>query len=463
MRDIVVLLPGITGSCLADESGSEIWSPSVGAVWRAVSSLGDSVKDLELTDDDGGGVRATRLVPDVTVVPGLLKIHGYAAVEKYLANNVNGLIPDKNLFTFPYDWRLDNRVNAKRLAWAVDQWLHAWQTQSSDRGAKVVLIAHSMGGLISRYYLECLEGWKSTRTLITLGTPHLGSMNAVDFLVNGLKKGVWLAKLDLSSVLRSLPSVYQLLPVYPGCVDGHTAGDQITKVAGKGAFEHIDPDRARDARDFHVEIAKAQAKNAQQSAYLEDGYDLVTIIGIEQPTYQSVRADGDNVEFLYESEGEDRWGDGTVPRVSASPFDDIGREPREIYAAQKHGALQNDTSGQANLRGILTQAKPNWGRVLRSRNIAAELRLDFDDVVMPGENLLVKAQTVQADGRDINIRLTNMDTGDKVEAPLQTNRQTGWRDNEFKLDPGLWNVEIYADNAQAVSDIAVVCAGENDE
>ena len=62
-------------------------------------------------------------------------------------------------------------------------------------------------------------GWKHTRTLITLGTPHQGSLNAVDFLVNGMKKGVGPIGLDLSPLLRSYPSVYQLLPIYP-CIDG---------------------------------------------------------------------------------------------------------------------------------------------------------------------------------------------------------------------------------------------------
>lgn len=37
------------------------------------------------------------------------------------------------------------------------------------------LVAFSMGGLISRYYLQCLNGVARAQTLITLGTPHNGS------------------------------------------------------------------------------------------------------------------------------------------------------------------------------------------------------------------------------------------------------------------------------------------------
>ena len=76
-----------------------------------------------------------------------------------------------------------------------------------------------MGGLVARWYLECLGGWQDTRALITFGTPHRGSLNAVDFLVNGFVKKLGPLKVaDLSRLLRSLTSVYQLLPIYP-CVD----------------------------------------------------------------------------------------------------------------------------------------------------------------------------------------------------------------------------------------------------
>ena len=47
-KDVVILLPGITGSVLANEAGKEVWSPSGGVIWRAITSFGGSIKDLEL-------------------------------------------------------------------------------------------------------------------------------------------------------------------------------------------------------------------------------------------------------------------------------------------------------------------------------------------------------------------------------------------------------------------------------
>jgi hypothetical protein len=44
MRDIVVLLPGITGSVL-QKDGKDVWNVTAGSVLRALLSLGQNVKD----------------------------------------------------------------------------------------------------------------------------------------------------------------------------------------------------------------------------------------------------------------------------------------------------------------------------------------------------------------------------------------------------------------------------------
>uniref|UniRef100_UPI000B297F33 lipase family alpha/beta hydrolase n=1 Tax=Actinacidiphila rubida TaxID=310780 RepID=UPI000B297F33 len=40
---------------------------------------------------------------------------------------------------------------------------------------RVDIVAHSLGGLIARYYVQCLGGDTRVRTLVTLGTPHGGT------------------------------------------------------------------------------------------------------------------------------------------------------------------------------------------------------------------------------------------------------------------------------------------------
>ena len=152
--DLVILLPGITGSVLANKNGKEVWSPSGGAIWRAITSFGNSIEDLALASDDtDDGVTAPRLVPDVTLIPGLIKIDGYSRVENYLIDQL-GLVAGSNYFPFPYDWRRDNRVIAKRLESSAMGWLKAWRASSGNADAKLVLIGHSMGGLIARHFIE---------------------------------------------------------------------------------------------------------------------------------------------------------------------------------------------------------------------------------------------------------------------------------------------------------------------
>ncbi|MFD8450790.1 esterase/lipase family protein [Streptomyces coelicoflavus] len=40
---------------------------------------------------------------------------------------------------------------------------------------RVDVVGHSLGGLIARYYVQCLGGDLRVRTLVTLGTPHAGT------------------------------------------------------------------------------------------------------------------------------------------------------------------------------------------------------------------------------------------------------------------------------------------------
>jgi len=453
-RDVIVLLPGITGSVLANAQGKEVWSPSAGAIWRAITSLGGSIKELELdVSGDPGGVTAPRLVPDTTIIPGLIKIDGYTRIEQYLIAQLE-LTPGQNYFPFPYDWRLDNRINARRLEQQAVDWLNRWRVTSGARDAKLVLIGHSMGGLVSRYFLECLGGWQHTRTLITLGTPHRGSLNAVDFLVHGMKKGIGPLGLDLSPLLRSCPSVYQLLPTYP-CIDtGGGVLERVVAAAVAGALPEVKPDWALAARKFHSEIEDAQTANAGNPAYGERGYRLVPVVGIEQPTHQSATAVGGKVELLRSYDGQDMGGDGTVPRVSATPLE-LSTAEREVYAAEMHGSLQNSKGPLVNMRGVLT--KPEIDLTRFRAELSTALTLDLDDVVLPGEPLVIRVRSGEGNPC-ITARLTNLATGEELAEPLARNGQPGWQLVELDLAPGTWRVQIDAAGATSVNDLAVVVA-----
>ena len=179
----------------------------------------------------------------VHLVPGLWSIDVYDGISRMITDTFD-VVPGETYIEFPYDWRRDNRVAARRLQRLVDEKLHAQRQRNPD--AKVILIGHSMGGLVARYFLECLGGRADTRMLITFGTPHRGSLNAVDFLVNGFVKKLGPLKVaDLSRLLRSLTSVYQLLPIYP-CVD--VGRRQRARRRGRPAGRRSGPGRGGAAR-----------------------------------------------------------------------------------------------------------------------------------------------------------------------------------------------------------------------
>ena len=119
------------------------------------------MRSLQLTDDPwevddlGDGVTAPRLMSGVHLVPGLWSIDVYAGISKMITDTFD-VIPGETYIEFPYDWRRDNRNAARRLQRLAEEKLHAQRQRNPD--AKLILIGHSMGGLVARYFLECLGG-----------------------------------------------------------------------------------------------------------------------------------------------------------------------------------------------------------------------------------------------------------------------------------------------------------------
>jgi len=379
--DVVVLLPGISGSALA-KNGKEIWGLSAGALWGAAGTLGKTIRQLTLENDDlsvddlGDGITATRLIPNLHIIPGLWKIDGYSKTKASLLQRA-GLEENKNYFDFPYDWRRDNRVSGRRLGEATRRWLKAWRTSSGNDNAKLVLIGHSMGGIVARYFLEVLEGWRDTRSLITFGTPYRGSLNAVGYLANGYAKGIGPLKVDLSETVRSFTSLYQLLPTFE-CID---KGDgKVVRVGETSGLPNIDAARAAKALDFHHEIRDAQEQNTKDEAYQRDGYRISPVVGVEQPTFVSAVVRDGKLELSQKLEGKEIGGDSVVPRVSATPLE-LSDQGREMFAAEAHASLQNFAPVLTQVGGVLSGRQIDLGKF---EAMQVTLGLDLQDIYGAG-------------------------------------------------------------------------------
>jgi len=110
----------------------------------------------------------------------IILIHGYEADPSIWDVFVpffgmNGYVLGKNLFCL--DLRgikgianEDIKEYAADLAYMIDR------IKSSKKNSKVNIIAHSMGGLVSRWYIEQMDRGKNINKLIMLGTPNHGSI-----------------------------------------------------------------------------------------------------------------------------------------------------------------------------------------------------------------------------------------------------------------------------------------------
>ena len=196
-------------------------------------SMEDYIETIRFTITDGSAPVA---YTPVVIIPGILGsaqhngvwlidpiTHAYDNLIDTLA--ANGYEKDVTLFPFPYDWHLSNRTTATLLKEKID-------TIKVVCGCnKVDIVAHSMGGLVARQYIQSNDYAGDVRKLIFLGTPHMGAPKAylmweggqsdVDFngkilkyvlTVEALKNGY----ANLFDYIRGapLPSVQELLPVY---------------------------------------------------------------------------------------------------------------------------------------------------------------------------------------------------------------------------------------------------------
>jgi Lecithin:cholesterol acyltransferase len=438
MRDVVVCLPGITGSVL-QKGGRDVWNISGGAVISALTTLGRSIADLKLendspdVDDLGDGITAPTVIRDVHLIPGLWRIDGYTKHVRSIEETFD-VTRGKNLFEFPYDWRRDNRVAARRLKQQTDKWLKEWRASSGAADAKLVLVAHSMGGLISRYFLECLDGWRDTRTLVTFGTPYRGSVSALDVLANGKH----IAFFDLAELARSFTAIFQLLPTYPCYDDGSGKLEYLDRTD----VPHLDRARATAALDFHREIVAAVEEHRKDSTYVEGGYDLARIVGFKQPTNQSAVRDGDRLKILKTIGGEDPGGDGTVPRPSATPLeytDDQGA----TFSAERHASLQNDDHLLLQLAGVLTGNSIDWTK-FRGIVPTIDLSLDVADLYSTSDPVLVRVLPEEDPGDPLVAVAVDVETGEERARRSLTQRDDGWYDAELgALPQAVYRVTVF--------------------
>ena len=336
--------------------------------------------------------------------------------------------------TVPYDWRLSNRYNGRRLATIVEPALERWRAQGGPyTDAQMVFICHSMGGLVARWYIEKCGGAPLTRKLITLGTPWRGAAAALTQLVNGVRKGIGPFSVDLTHFTRSLVSTHQLLPEYAAIEHGR---DYLKTT--ETPVPELDTARLIDAMAFHTDLQAAEAHRpvSRDAAHM--------IVGTRQPTLTTVRFSQHEAIGL-DTHGQDNdYGDATVPLGGATGHNQPMDSNMLHRVAEQHGNLQRNPQVLNIILEILT-ARPIRYRADKTVTI----RLGVPDLALTTEDLPVSIDTDpltttgrEDDGRHGIVVTVTDETGHVVAA-----RQPRLRDRHVQtrfsgLPPGAHTITV---------------------
>lgn len=219
----VVIIHGAMGSRLKDAiTGKEQWPGSIGSVIFSDYRALRLEIDPETLRPLPSGLVAGRIAESVggvdfygRILSTLEDVAGY----KPSAPGTPATHGEKRYYVFSYDWRQDNVATAQEL----DEFIAKIREDYGAPDLKVDIVAHSMGGMITRYFvrygtIDVLDdndfpinqyGASRIRRVILLGTPNLGSIGALRTMIRGYKIGLGVVPPE---VVATFPSTYQVLP-----------------------------------------------------------------------------------------------------------------------------------------------------------------------------------------------------------------------------------------------------------
>jgi len=412
---LVVIIPGIGGTILREPNGlrRRVWGHQRATLVAAgLDSDRLSLGNHPELEPDG-------LVRDVQPVPGWTVVAGYHHIGKAIFNAFGDVVLDGgsvpgNVMEFGYDFRKSVVHAATELDKAIGERLRSFPS-----GTRVVLVGHSLGGLVARYWIGRCGGSKICDGLITLGTPHRGAPKALNVLANGIR--VSRLKLDtLSRVVADWDSLYELLPDYSMIWDPVAATYVLPDALGNLAV------RARKAARIHQEINDWCGISPLPTwAYFGSG----------NATFRTARLEGDIVQMdlslqpsgatrpLFEE--PDLWvGDGTVPSEAGTPIELETKSNEKYPVAHRHAMLPRDASEHVvdalrKIHGI--RSTPLRGDGEDPMNPRPHISLGMDDFYLRSSTIEIVAQ--HRDTGELEVIGTNVDILDESARcqPVQLN------------------------------------------
>lgn len=442
LRHLVVVVPGFGGSVLRDADGTPRWGPAFGDIAKSMV-WADPLSVTGHPDLVVAGVQRTVTVFPPFVLPGYDQLIRQIQGE-YPGIRVDEMLPGRprdpsaDVVLFPYDFRYGVRPAALRLQAEIEARLAGLSRR--DRNQRVIVIGHSMGGLVARYWLGPLGGAADCRALITLATPHRGVPKALDWLVNGVHIGAMQLR-RMTEVSRGWQGVYDLLPRYPAILPVD-AGDprprppigplEIGAIAAPGFAE-----RAAASRDMYDEIDTAWRDLADRGA--APPLTAVFARGHATPN-RTVLADGK----LRITKAEPEWlphagwrGDGTVPAMSAVPPELAPDSPALRQVPERHLPMVGTP-----IADLLRAAN---GAALPGRPAAnAWLGVSVDNVVAAGDSVAVVAEVLggpAGEATQMWVRVAGVGRADSFRCERSGHQ---WRAELPGQRPGAYSITVSA-------------------
>jgi pimeloyl-ACP methyl ester carboxylesterase len=427
MTNVAIFVPGIMGSIL-ELDGKQVWPGSFASLFLPYQQMDDLLNpDLIATD----------------IIRSFSISEQYRSLLKDLAT-CEFREDNQTLYICPYDWRKDNALSAILLANLVDK-----AVARHGIGTEVSLIGHSMGGLVSRYYLESGDfqtrpGFVAVRRLLTLGTPHRGAPLALSAAL-GQEKRLFLSKEQVHQLASDIryPALYQLMPP-PG---EPFAWDEL-KTSEYEALDVYDekltqalklvPQNLEAARSFHTKLNIA--KRPVHVRYF-------FFVGTRQITTTAIRllATGPGKYRARPTELEDA-GDGTVPLWSGM-ITGIQGQP----VGGEHGTIYRNDELRRTMAVLLGKAG-----VLASKLGRVEVALR-ERVVNPKDTIHVALGFLESVGEldgELRIQRVQLDSAGHAigfAAPVSTHpiKYSGMDAEQMSLTftaptlPGVYQVGFY--------------------
>ena len=226
----------------------------------------------------------------------------------------------------------------------------AGRAQPGMRDAKLVLVCHSMGGLVARWFAEQGRRRRTDPCADPRSERHIeGRSIALTNLVNGLDPGIGPLRLPLTEFVRSFPPS-------TNCCRSTTVSSRnpVASAWVRGIpWDSTQENAPADAAAFHEAIAGG--RNA--------ALRICTRSSASVSRHRQRRRAGTKVVPSAEIDGKNQGGDGTVPVLRRAGRRAGSKKVHEI--ANEHGELQGAVRSSTWWDGVFRREEIVWQAAAR--------------------------------------------------------------------------------------------------